>query len=64
MNQTTTSRDVLGADKITCDGITYEIVERRPVDERGGQTIFVRRPNGRRFYLGYLRNGFARVSLG
>ena len=60
MNNATRSES--GADTITCEGIKYEIVERRPVDERGGQTIFVRRPNGRRFYLGYVRNGFARVT--
>lgn len=47
-----------GADKITIQGIAYEIVKRDAKGD-GVEALFLRRPNGRRFYLTYAKNGVA-----
>jgi hypothetical protein len=46
------------ADSIVIQGIAYEVVKRDAKGD-GIEALFLRRPNGRRFYLTYARNGVA-----
>ena len=45
-----------GADSIVIQGIAYEVVKRDAKGD-GIEALFLRRPNGRRFYLTYAKNG-------
>jgi hypothetical protein len=60
MDQGANKVNTTSADTIAIDGITYEIVKR---EIRGdAEALYLRRPAGRRFYLAYRRNGFARMT--
>ena len=56
--QTQAKETSLSADSIVIQGIAYEIV-RRDAKGDGVEALFLRRPNGRRFYLTYAKNGVA-----
>ena len=56
--QTQAKETSLSADSIVIQGIAYEIV-RRDANGDGVEALFLRRPNGRRFYLTYAKNGVA-----